>query len=272
MTRTVHFISGLPRAGSTLLSAILRQNPHFHTRITSPVFSMVGGLQEKMSGASEFVVFFDDDRRRAILRGAFDSYYYDVAPDRVVFDTNRAWTSKIALLLDLFPGTRIICCVREVAWIVDSMERMLHKNPQQLSRVYNFKPGNSVYSRADTLMNSESGLIGIRWSTLREAWFSEFAKHLIVVNYESLVHQPALTIQRLYQELHETPFAHDFQNVSYDEPEYDAVLGMPGMHKVRPKVEFDGRTSCIPPELFAKYADLNFWLKKEANVKGVTVI
>jgi len=33
----LHFISGLPRSGSTLLSAILRQNPRFYAGMTSPV-------------------------------------------------------------------------------------------------------------------------------------------------------------------------------------------------------------------------------------------
>jgi len=36
-SKTFHFISGLPRSGSTLLSAILRQNPRFYAGMTSPV-------------------------------------------------------------------------------------------------------------------------------------------------------------------------------------------------------------------------------------------
>ncbi|MFB8794955.1 MAG: sulfotransferase [Microcoleus sp.] len=42
-----HFISGLPRSGSTLLAALLRQNPRFHAAMTSPV----GGLVERMLSA-----------------------------------------------------------------------------------------------------------------------------------------------------------------------------------------------------------------------------
>jgi sulfotransferase len=34
---TLHFIAGLPRSGSTLLVALLRQNPRFAARISSPV-------------------------------------------------------------------------------------------------------------------------------------------------------------------------------------------------------------------------------------------
>jgi sulfotransferase len=41
----IHFISGLPRSGSTLLAAILRQNPRFHAGMSSPVASLFMALR-----------------------------------------------------------------------------------------------------------------------------------------------------------------------------------------------------------------------------------
>lgn len=37
----LHFISGLPRAGTTLLASILRQNPAVHASIMSPIGQVV---------------------------------------------------------------------------------------------------------------------------------------------------------------------------------------------------------------------------------------
>jgi len=268
----LHLISGLPRSGSTLLCALLRQNPRFSAAMTSPLASLVGTLMHKMNGGSEFSVFFNDERRRTILRGVFDSYYADVPAGHVVFDTNRTWTARAALLADLYPEARIICCVREIGWIVDSLERMLRKNPLQLSRIFNFQPGGSVYSRVETLMNSDNGLIGQAWASFREAWFSDNAKRLILVNYNNLVARPELTMNRLYEELGEALFAHDFDHVTYDEPDYDALLGMPGMHKVHEKVEVMKRDASIPPDIFVKYSDANFWMKPDANGRGVRIL
>ena len=272
MVSNVHLISGLPRSGSTLLCAILKQNPRFVASMTSPVVSLVSTLMPKMSGGSEFAPFFDDNRRRTILRGVFDTYYAHAQPDQVVFDTNRTWTAKAALLNDLYPQARIICCVREVGWIIDSVERMLRKNPLQLSRVLSFQPGSSVYARSEILMNSEKGLIGLAWSGLREAWFSENASKLIVIDYDKLVREPKAVIARLYEELREPAFKHDFDNIAYDEPDYDAAIGMPGLHKVRQKVEYRKQEPCIPPDLFAKYADTGFWLKPELNRRGAVML
>ncbi len=95
---------------------------------------------------------------------------------------------------------------------------------------------------------------------------------LIVVRYETFVRHPDHTIKRLYEELGEPPFAHDFDNLDYDEPAYDAHLGLPGMHKVRRKLEVLPRASCLPPEIPAKCAETSFWTQPEANRNGVTVI
>jgi sulfotransferase len=49
MTKQFHFISGLPRSGSTLLSALLLQNPRFHAGMTSPVGTLFSGMLNQFS-------------------------------------------------------------------------------------------------------------------------------------------------------------------------------------------------------------------------------
>ena len=55
--QTIHFISGLPRAGSTLLAALLKQNPRFHAHMSGPLGSIFDALLGAMSGRNEFSVF-----------------------------------------------------------------------------------------------------------------------------------------------------------------------------------------------------------------------
>jgi sulfotransferase len=267
----VHFISGLPRSGSTLLSALLRQNPHFSAGVTSPLAILSSVLHQKMAN-SEFSVFFDEARRASMLRGLFEIYYAKETKRRVVFDTNRTWTGRMALLAALYSSSRVICCVRQVGWILDSLERIRAKNPLHVSKMFTPETAATVYTRAETLMNSSNGLIGSAWSTLREAWFSEHAQRLIVIQYDSLARQPQRTLTRLYELLGQTPFDHDLEHVSYEEPDYDTQLGMPGLHTVRPRVAYEERAPGIPPDLFAKYADTDFWAHAELNPRGVAVL
>lgn len=268
----VHAISGLPRSGSTLLAALLRQNPRFRAGIASPVHQLVVAMLDQMNPSREFGGFFDPCRRRSILQGLFDACYAGAGDDQVIFDSNRMWTGHTALLRELYPKLRIICCVREIGWIINSIERMLRQNPLQTSRLFDFKAGASFYARVQGLMHTDFGNVGLALGQLREAWFSEHADMLIVVRYESLVRDPKSILARLYQELGEPPFDHDFEALAFDEPQYDTLLGMPGLHKVAPRVEPLNREPIIPPEIFIKYADVAFWTRAQDNPRQVLVL
>ena len=72
--------------------------------------------------------------------------------------------------------------------------------------------------------------------------------------------------------MNEPLFQHDFAHVVYDEPDYDLQIGIPELHKVRSKVEFQKRENCLPPDLVSKYADTSFWLRPGLNSRNVTII
>jgi sulfotransferase len=272
MLDTVHFISGLPRSGSTLLAAILKQNPRFHADMTGPVALLCGVMHERIGGSGEFSFYFNEQRCAQMLRGIFDTYYTQVPSGHVVFDTNRTWTARAPLLGALYPDSRIICCVRDIGWILDSIERMRVRNPLRLSKIFAQAPAESIYARVDGLMHSENGLVGAAWSSLREAWFSEAARRLLVIPYDVLVREPYETLRKVYAALGEPYYDHDFQNVIYGAPEYDDNLGMPGLHTIQRVVTWQTRQPVIPPELFTKYAKSQFWNNPDLNPHGATVL
>lgn len=254
-----HFISGLPRSGSTLLAALLRQNPRFHAGMTSPVGSLYSAVLAQCSAGSEFGQVIDRDQRRRLLRGVFDSYYADRAGTPVIFDTNRLWCGRMPALHDLFPAAKVIACVRNVAWVMDSIERLYRANPHENTKLYaDDSERSTVYSRVDTLAQ-RNRLVGFAWAALKEAYYGEHADALLVVEYELLAQAPEKVLRLVYEFIGEPWFGHDFENVQYDAPEFDEALGVAGLHKVRPRVEVASRRSVLPPDLFEKYATLSFW-------------
>lgn len=268
ITRTFHFISGLPRSGSTLLSAILRQNPRFHAGISSPVAGLVSGLLAQVSAGSEFAALVDRDQRRALVSGLFHSYYGKY-PNEVIVDTNRIWCARLPLLLDLFPQSKVIACVRNVAWVMDSIERLYRADPFEHTRLFGGNPGRStVYTRLEGLVQHDQ-MVGSAWAALREAYFSEQAESLLLVDYELLSRAPQQVIPLVYQFLGEPEFAHDFERIEYDAADFDLQLGVPGLHKVRAKVEFHARRTVLPPDLFDKYSKLSFWGDRSASRANV---
>lgn len=254
-----HFISGLPRSGSTLLAAILRQNPRFHAGMSSPVGSFVSSLVAQVSAGSEFASQVDNLQRKNLLIGLFQSYYQQERDKEVVFDTNRMWCAKLPLLLDLFPETKVIACVRNVAWVMDSIERQFRSNPYENTKLFGHNPARStVYQRLEGLAQHDQ-LVGFAWSALREAFYGEHAKCMLVIDYEFLTQAPRKVMELVYDFIGQPYFEHDFDHVEYDAPDFDLQLGVPGLHRVKPKVEFTDRRTIIPPDLFEKYSKMTFW-------------
>lgn len=258
--QTFHFISGMPRSGSTLLSAMLRQNPRFHAGMSSPVGSFFNSLLDQVSAGSEFGPVVSTQQRQRLLRGLFDNFYADKPAGSVVFDTNRLWSSRLPAVRDLFPQAKIIACVRNVAWVMDSIERLYRANPYENTRLFNDAiERNTVYSRVDTLAQ-RNRLVGFSWTAIKEAFYSEQADSLLVIDYELLAAAPNKVLPLVYQFIGEPWFeGHDFSKLEFDAPEFDAALGLSGLHKVRPSVKLEQRRTILPPDLFTQYTNMSFW-------------
>jgi sulfotransferase len=256
--RTYHFITGLPRAGSTLLAAILRQNPRVHAGMSSPVAGIVRACLSAMGADNEFAAFISEAQKRAILHGVFEGYYGALEPKEVVFDTNRAWTSRIAALRRLFPGAKFVCCVRNPAWILDSVERLLRRNAFDQSKLFSAAERDSVYARAEALARRDR-LIGFAWSALREAYHGEDSGEMLLVDYDLLAARPKETVDLIYDFIGEPRFAHDFENVAYEADDFDMGLIAKGLHTVQGRVELKLRATILPPDLFEQFQKMTFW-------------
>ncbi len=259
MSHKYHFISGLPRSGSTLLSAILRQNPRIHASMSSPIGHIFRAIFNAMGADNEFSVFLNETQKKAILESVFNAYYSSMEePREVILDTNRLWTTRLPTLQELFPDSKVICCVRNPAWILDSIEQLIRKNALDNSRLFNNVESATVYGRAEALQRRDR-MIGFAWSALKEAYFGEHADKLLLVEYDLLVSRPAETLDLIYQFIGEEAYQHDFDNVEYEAEDFDAFLHTKGLHTVRKKVEFKPRQTVLPPDLFQQYQALQFW-------------
>jgi sulfotransferase len=254
-----HFISGLPRSGSTLLSALLRQNPAISAGISSPLGPLFHATRNAMGAWTETSVLLDDAQRERILRGLFEAYYADQADKRLIIDTNRAWCARLPALKRLFPDAKVICCVRSVAWIMDSIERLTREHAFHESRLWNNDSERAnVFTRVDALTQNDR-FVGFAWSALKEAVYCEHADSLLLVDFDLLTAAPGKVVDLIYDFLGEPHFPHDFENVVFDEPAFDQNLGLPGLHRVHPTVAPVRRRTVLPPDLFARLDGLSFW-------------
>ncbi len=218
---------------------------------------MMGAMLTEMSAGSETSVFFDEGQRMAVLRGCFENYYHAMT-DRTVFDTNRGWSTRVELLAKLYPDCRLICCVRHVPWIIDSIERLVRSSTFELSGIFAYERGGTVYSRADGLM-ANNGMIGFALAGLKQVLASAETRRVLLLPYDTLVNRPAAAMAAVYDFAGLSPFQHDFERIAFDAKEFDARLGTPGLHDVRPQVAPRERKTILPPDLWDRYEGASLW-------------
>src|SRR4026208_1819083 len=83
--KTIHFIAGMPRAGSTLLGNILAQNPRFHVTPTSSLIEALLGMRNKFTHLPDYKAAPNEAGKMAAVRGALYGFF-DPVDRPVVFD------------------------------------------------------------------------------------------------------------------------------------------------------------------------------------------
>jgi sulfotransferase len=257
-----YFISGLPRSGSTLLSAILRQNKNFYADISSPLSEITRSSIIHLSNTISRLNIDESKRKNAII-GLFEGYYSDVSA-KIIFDTSRTWTYHTDILLSLFPYTKIFCCVRNISSILNSFEKIIKKNPLYISSVFNGKDYPTCFSRCEHLMNENDGIVSFAYCGLLEAYSSN-SQIINFIEYEDLCKYPEKIIEKIYNLINEPYQQHDFNSLNYSNELFDLNCNTKGLHTVGRKVTYKKESIIIPQKIYDYYNNmkLEFWKDKK---------
>lgn len=254
--KKIHFISGLPRSGTTLLSSILNQNPAFQSSIAGPLARFTRAIIEESQSQGGYRFQCPGEKRKELILNLADTYYNQ--SNDVVFDNNRGWTYLTPLLSDLYPDAKIIICLRSMPWVIDSFETLFAKNPYDVPLMFPEGTGTSIYSRAQYLTN-DGGMVGFAYNGVKQALFGPNKQNIMVVQYDQLAKNPKLVMKKLYDFIGESWYEHDFTNINGDYDEFDNDLNIKGLHHVRKEVAFKARDTILPPDLFNHLEQLDFW-------------
>jgi sulfotransferase len=241
-----------------MLAALLNQNPRFHASGTSAAQIIFSQLYNQFSGASEMAALMDDDQRRAVLHAIVDAIHHKRGDKPVVFDTNRKWLQRAEQLAELFPLCRFVVCVRDPAYVVSSLEKARRALTFRQSKM--FDPDATLAQRVRRL-TADDGIVGSCMAMIGDALTGPMADRMIVVDYDRILNEPAKTMGLIYQFLREPAFDHDFENFSFDLPELDAFLNMPGLHRISGPLRPASHEMLLPDALAAELSETAVWKK-----------
>lgn len=262
-----YFISGLHRSGSTLLSAILNQNPRFYSGPMSPVLPMIENLESFMMDNEFFVSAPKPLQSHEILSSLINHYYNDIHKT-VVFDKNRMWPNHINYIEGYIKqGAKIICPVRNIDEILSSFLKLIRNNkneeifnPIDRQVIDKNLPLND-YNRCKILLSSQWHLV-LSIKAMENAVNNNLRDRLLFVEYRDLVLNPVSTFNRIYNFLGEDYYEHNFQtiknkNVVKDEEYYN----LKGLHDVREKLEItsDNPKDYLTEDIINECRQLEFW-------------
>lgn len=243
MTKTFFFMAGLPRSGSTLLSAILNQNPDIMVSANSDIGPMMLGLNNIASMCESYNAGFEPMGYKNIITNLPESFYSHIDKPYII-DKNRNWgTPENLYLASMFTDqVKIIAPVRPILEILASFISLAEKNPNnfidkfvQNYPVNHFRPKNDA--RCDALMAADHN-IERNTLSIASALLPEHKDKFHFVAYDDLVSKPQKVVEAIYKFLAIPKFEHDYSKLKWDTMPNEAdVYGIPDLHKVRPKID-----------------------------------
>lgn len=252
-----HLISGMPRSGTTLFTALLNQNPRFHSAPTSMLLVLFEDMYYRIN-KTKHGALLDTEKRTNLLKGLFESYYKDCDKE-VCFNTNRAWTSMRHIIPTIDKNMKYICFVREIPLILNSFEKAYLRNPLYLSAIYDMESAshNLASDRCDHIYTSK---IIPQLKTIDEIIRSDYKNNFMFIEYEQLCANPTETLRKFYEFIEEPFFDHDFNNVGVEYKTYDIIDNNPDLHTTEQVLRNERARIVVPNVILDKYNFGKYWI------------
>ena len=268
--KSIYFVSGLPRSGSTLLCNILNQNPRFRASATSGVLDMLLIIRNNWNAISAFKAVRNEPAKLRVIRAMLYSFYADIDKP-VIFDKSRGWPGYFEMAEEILGHkAKALICVRDIRDVLASFEKLWRKESktnqisQEKALPNNFQ---TVEDRCKVWLKTDQP-VGNAYNKVKDALQRGFGDRMHFVFFDELTNNPKQTMQEIYQFLGEDYYAHDFNNVEQSTQEDDFFHGFKDLHTIRKKVAPVGSNwkEVLGPTA-EQYGSLNFWDKAIRNKK-----
>jgi hypothetical protein len=252
MKAQLHFMSGVPRSGSTVLAAILNQNKQTHVSTTSGLVFALDALANVWHSQA---LLGENDKERTRLSqtmGAVIEAFYEDVEEPVIIDKGRGWpipTIMQAMSQVIGAKPKIIATVRSIPDCMASFVRVA--KPDDLDEF--------IYS-------------GVLSTHLKAAYVSlqtgyEFAPECFcIVEYDDLIADPKSQLDRIHAFLELPDFEYDFTAIDGSSVQEDdeEMHGYEGMHDIAPVLakQHNEDPKDVLKQHYATFCQPEFWLDK----------
>ena len=245
MKQKLHFMSGLPRSGSTVLASILNQNPNVYVTPTSPMLNVAVKMQEAWREDPTVKANYFEEQARNLTKAILPAFWQH-RTEPIIIDKGRGWAKNMPTVNALFgEKIKVVVVERDLPSIMASWLTIIK---------------NQTNSNFDKNLIAR-GYPATDENRMGEMWFNmvndciegtqqikkDVPDQIIVVQYDDIITNPTNEIRRIEEFLELPGHQYDFDNIQSDTADDDLLAwGFEGLHTIRPKLS---KTAKDPKEI-----------------------
>lgn len=273
MTKKFYFLSGLPRSGNTVLSALLEQHPSIHVGPLSYAQDLLKVMYKCVFQFDNFLLSRDTKSFFNISKNLLNHYYEDIE-EPIILDRHKSvgtpeFLGRLEKNLPYEP--KIIFTYRPILEVLASYINLANQDPapinwldKQLERDYlDYQAKDLNVARCDWLMRPlgqlDTGIISMT-NLLKK----ENCHKVLFISYENIINDTQNVLNRIYEFLEIEPFNNNLIDIQKQNKDFDLDINMPeNTHYVKKKLsppEYD-LTKLLPQVIIDRYK--NYDLLKE---------
>ena len=237
---------GLPRSGSTVLAALLNQNPDIYVSPTSPVLGYLLRMQEGYDTIEESIANPDFQQLTNMCRSMIESAWEHKTPSCII-DKHRGWGKNLpALKTVLGKNVKVIATTRDLPSVMASWLTLIKSYPYEFDK----KLAQQGYA------NTDENRMGEMWFNMSQDAMESLCMarktapegYMLEVNYDEFLAQPYEMLAKIEDHLEIRHFdGYRINSIhKLDEDNDMKAWGFPDLHKIRNKL---GKTSKNPKEV-----------------------
>lgn len=259
MNKTYQFMAGLPRSGSTVLTALLNQHPDIYSSPQTDLLDLLYTLESKIPTLESYkaeLMFHSYDN---VIKSLPSSFYSQIDKPLII-DKNRGWGTPYNwdnLSPYLNPKGKVILTMRPILKVLASFIKAANKTEQQTGQVpfYNSELWVSSYrsqsdAQVDALMIANGELDRAIFSIAN--LLKNHGDKVFVVWFDDLLDSPQQTLNGIYDFLEVVRHDNDFEKIQEVDSHNDlAGYGFVGLHDIKAKLE---RPDTVVSDYLSQYA------------------
>lgn len=239
MNKKLHFISGLPRSGSTLIASILNQNPSVYVTPTSPMLNVAVKMQEAWANDPTVKANYKHlEPQLNNLTKAILPAFWEHRPEPIIFDKGRGWAKNMLTVNKIFgKKIKVLVIYRDLPSIMASWLSLIKKQ----------KPNCYIFNeiRRKGFEPTDENLMAEMWFNMVKDCMEglqqirrEVPDQILEVHYDEFVENPFYHLNRISNYFELPKHNYDLNNIINDTNDDDLIAwGFEDLHAIRPKLQ-----------------------------------